>query len=774
MSRGPYPILLMLAMSLPGTVRALGLGDIRVDSALNEPLSAQIDIVGATREELAAMTASVANREIFQRYGADRPSFLSTATFKVGIDSQGRAVLNVRSAEAFTDPLVSFLVEIRWGKNEFVREYSLLLDPPNYKFPRSSAEAAFASAGPSAAPGVAASAAAPPPAESPASMPAAVPAPGIGAGAGARRGGLLHTPNAPFDPAASGHDRITIEAGDTLRAVVRRLGARTETQAQTLMIAIFRANPDAFDGNINRLHRGAILAIPTPAELAGVSSVEARREVRAHMTAWRLDGRPAAAPRTAAAGPGAPAPGAHESAPLARDEEPIDASLKSRVQSLEQQIDEMHKQLASENEKIQALRMTESAPPVAQAPVVPAPTPVAAAPTTVAQAAAPVAQAAEPVAQAAAPAARAPASADAAHSAELVSTPIIAGATKAAPATVSAPAATTKTSSAEIFAPVALTLGLMVAGFAYVRRRWSPARTPVGAALEPELLPIPAAELRFGDRPVAAPVYAAVSPEESSTPTAASPQFSRHVEPMTVDTIEEPMPFANADTSDLEIDVEALERSYLESLPSEAAAQHAAHQAAAARDATASVSAAVDPALADTTTVKTVSIERPELDTGTGESDLNTVLMDVEALDRAHGGARPEAKEASVNNTVIDFNLVDLDDTVHHVQMASDLHEPQEVADRRMNIVDVLKAAIEKDPNRRDLRMKLLETYYNLAATNQRAFMDVVRKLSRERDLLSADDWKKVTLMGREIAADDILFADLDPPKDPNDLANCA
>ena len=75
MSRGPYPILLMLAMSLPGAVRALGLGDIRVDSALNEPLSAQIDIVGATREELVELTAKVANREMFQRYGADRPSF---------------------------------------------------------------------------------------------------------------------------------------------------------------------------------------------------------------------------------------------------------------------------------------------------------------------------------------------------------------------------------------------------------------------------------------------------------------------------------------------------------------------------------------------------------------------------------------------------------------------------------------------------------------------------------------------------------------------------
>ena len=69
MARGPYPILLLLAMSLPGAARALGLGEIRVDSALNEPLSAQIDIVGATRDDLIALTAKVPNRDIFQRVG---------------------------------------------------------------------------------------------------------------------------------------------------------------------------------------------------------------------------------------------------------------------------------------------------------------------------------------------------------------------------------------------------------------------------------------------------------------------------------------------------------------------------------------------------------------------------------------------------------------------------------------------------------------------------------------------------------------------------------
>ena len=97
MPRGLYRSLLILALSLPGAAGALGLGDIRVDSALNEPLSAQIDIVGATDEELIALRAAVASRETFQRYGAERAAFLSTASFKVTRAADGQAILTVHS-----------------------------------------------------------------------------------------------------------------------------------------------------------------------------------------------------------------------------------------------------------------------------------------------------------------------------------------------------------------------------------------------------------------------------------------------------------------------------------------------------------------------------------------------------------------------------------------------------------------------------------------------------------------------------------------------------
>jgi pilus assembly protein FimV len=132
MSRGQNPLVLMMALSLPGAANALGLGEIHVDSALNEPLAAEIDIVGASADDLAGLTATIANKETFVRFGADRPAFLSSATFKVSQDAKGRPVLAIRSTDSFTEPLVNLVVDLRWHNGEVIRQYSLLLDPAGF------------------------------------------------------------------------------------------------------------------------------------------------------------------------------------------------------------------------------------------------------------------------------------------------------------------------------------------------------------------------------------------------------------------------------------------------------------------------------------------------------------------------------------------------------------------------------------------------------------------------------------------------------------------
>src|SRR5882762_261201 len=127
------PRMMLIACLLsPSLSWALGLGEIHLNSSLNEPMNAEIDLVAAAPDELAALRATLANREAFTRYGIDKPAFLSSLNFKVGKGKEGRDVLLVRSTDAIPEPFVTFLVEVNWARGRLMREYTVLLDPPVY------------------------------------------------------------------------------------------------------------------------------------------------------------------------------------------------------------------------------------------------------------------------------------------------------------------------------------------------------------------------------------------------------------------------------------------------------------------------------------------------------------------------------------------------------------------------------------------------------------------------------------------------------------------
>ena len=75
-------LVLMACLLSPSLSWALGLGEIHLNSSLNEPMNAEIDLIAAGPEELSALRASLAPKDAFSRYGIDRPPFLSTLTFK--------------------------------------------------------------------------------------------------------------------------------------------------------------------------------------------------------------------------------------------------------------------------------------------------------------------------------------------------------------------------------------------------------------------------------------------------------------------------------------------------------------------------------------------------------------------------------------------------------------------------------------------------------------------------------------------------------------------
>ena len=614
MSSGKNPLVWMMALTMPGAAQALGLGDIHVDSALNERLAAEIDIVGATPLELADLKAALANRETFARFGADRPAFVASTTFKVTQDSQGRPVLSLRSTESFTEPVVNILVDLNWRTGQLVRQYTLLLDPAGFSVaPTPAASAPVIAAAPRAA-----------------AAPVATADPVATAAAEATTPAAEPTPERKTT-------HIKVGAKATLRGIAWRVGERSESDLQRMMLAIFRANPSAFDGNINRLHRGAVLVIPSHADVAAISKAEATREIHAQMTAWRKAptanvtattaaiAAPVAAatatqaPTAAAPAVSAPIVTAPVATPIAGEaaESLAAARLDHRVQSLEKELSEMQAALNSEREQLFAMQRQAAREEK----------PVAAAP----------------------------------------------------PMASDAPHAQAKPAHPELVTVIA-GLGALAAAVAAVflrRRRVPTPNVPLNRPMD-------------GADPAADSVLdlaAAASPSAADTAVAAP------------------------------------------ALPTVAAEV--------------------------TTEIAADEVTQPALPVLAHDTTVNMLAKTV---------------NLRMDTTRLDYNFLDLDLTAQHVQMPSVLNETAVVKERRTNLADVLKLAIEREPDRQDLRMKLLELYYSAAATNRTAFLDVVQKLARNRDLLQADQWDKIAFMGRQIAGENPMFAE----PDDEDLADCA
>src|SRR5687768_12649088 len=173
---GKLRVLISAILLTPAAALGLGLGEIRLNSSLNEPLSAEIDLVAATPEELATLNAQLASPEIFSRYGLDRPAWLNSLEFTVGRGQDGRSVLLVRSRDSISEPFVSFLIDVNWPRGRLLREYTVLLDPPAMLAPGES-PAAAPMAAPTTTPQQPAATPAPAPAPAPEAPAAQAPAP---------------------------------------------------------------------------------------------------------------------------------------------------------------------------------------------------------------------------------------------------------------------------------------------------------------------------------------------------------------------------------------------------------------------------------------------------------------------------------------------------------------------------------------------------------------------------------------------------------------------
>ena len=260
---------------------ALGLGDIRLESALGEPLRAEIEIISASPGELEALFVQLATPETFARYGLDRPRFLSDIRFDVE-SRNGRNFVTVTTASPVVEPFVTILIEASWPQGRILREYTMLIDPPTFTPP----------AAVKAAPQVTAPAQTreadrgvierPAPRETTqAPRETAAPAP-------------QPRPEEPRAAAPAGEQVYRVAPSETLWGIARDMRPDEGLSINQTMLAIFEANPQAFNGNINRLRAGAYLTIPTADDIYRISRGDATAEVKRQNEEW--SGAPAPAP----------------------------------------------------------------------------------------------------------------------------------------------------------------------------------------------------------------------------------------------------------------------------------------------------------------------------------------------------------------------------------------------------------------------------------------------------------------------------------------------
>lgn len=113
-----------------GMAHGLGLGEITLKSALNQPLDAEIELLEVRDLGSGEVIPSLASPEEFSKAGVDRLYYLTDLKFTPVVKPNGKSVIRVTSSKPVQEPYLNFLVQVLWPNGRLLREYTVLLDPP--------------------------------------------------------------------------------------------------------------------------------------------------------------------------------------------------------------------------------------------------------------------------------------------------------------------------------------------------------------------------------------------------------------------------------------------------------------------------------------------------------------------------------------------------------------------------------------------------------------------------------------------------------------------
>src|SRR6056297_1875836 len=269
-------IALTLALIVPVGAYALGLGEARVESFLNQPLDVRMRLFDVSDDDLDSLTVTPASPEDFERLGLMSNSL--ALGIRIEVDrSVSPPIVRVTSARPVSDPVVQLLVDARWASGRMLREYTLFLDPPTVAVEPPAPARTAQPAEPVVDRQV----------DRPADRQSAAPARPAEAPPAAESGPQSQSQQ-PRAVAASGSRSYgPVASGDTLWSIARANLPAGDVSMNQMMIAIVELNPDAFrDRNINQLLRGAELQLPDAERVRALDAAAAAAEVAAQNRAF--------------------------------------------------------------------------------------------------------------------------------------------------------------------------------------------------------------------------------------------------------------------------------------------------------------------------------------------------------------------------------------------------------------------------------------------------------------------------------------------------------
>ena len=126
----------MAACAFSVQAGAVGLSDIKISSALNQPLDAQVQLLDVGNLPLNNIKVRLATSEEFTKVGVEREGMVGELEFQVVRDKAGKVMILITTDKPLDDPIISFLMEVASPSGRMLRQYTVFLDPADYERPK--------------------------------------------------------------------------------------------------------------------------------------------------------------------------------------------------------------------------------------------------------------------------------------------------------------------------------------------------------------------------------------------------------------------------------------------------------------------------------------------------------------------------------------------------------------------------------------------------------------------------------------------------------------